>query len=90
MISARQIKAGRALLGRSQQELADKAIVSVKVIARLETGSVDPRMSTITAVQHAMHKAGIEFLAADDVCGEGVRLRSPLGPAKTRSRSRRG
>lgn len=74
MVTARQIRAARALLGWSQQELADKAIVSLNALARLEQGTVDSRISTVNAVQKALTKAGIVFLSADDQ-GEGVRLR---------------
>ena len=73
MITPRQIRAARALLGWSQQDLADRAIVSLNAITRLETGSVDPRVSTLLAVETALTKAGIEFLPAD-LKGEGVRL----------------
>jgi predicted transcriptional regulator len=76
MISPRQIRAARALLGWSQQELADKAIISLNALTRLERGSVDSRLSTLTAVHKALLKAGIEFLPADDR-GEGVRLAHP-------------
>lgn len=76
MITPRQIRAARALLGWSQQQLADKAIVSLNALARLETGNVDSRVSTVSAVQKALAKAGIEFLDADQK-GEGVRLKTP-------------
>ena len=76
MITSRQIRAARALLGWSQQQLADKAIVSLNAVARLEGGVVDSRISTVQAVQEALVKAGIEFLDADQK-GEGVRLKSP-------------
>ena len=76
MITARQIRAARALLSWSQQQLADKAIVSLNAVARLEKGLVDPRVSTMLAIEKALTKAGIEFLAADQK-GEGVRLKSP-------------
>ena len=62
MITARQIRAARALLGWSQQQLADKAIVSLNAVARLEKGIVDSRISTVLAIQKALSKAGIEFL----------------------------
>jgi predicted transcriptional regulator len=75
MITPRQIRAARALLGWSQQELADKAIVSLNAVARLENGAVDSRVSTVSAIQKALSKAGIEFLPSDTK-GEGVRLRS--------------
>jgi predicted transcriptional regulator len=74
MITARQIRAARALLGWSQQDLADKAIVSLNAITRLERGEVDPRLSTVTAVQKAITKAGVELIADDDRKGEGVRM----------------
>jgi predicted transcriptional regulator len=76
MITPRQIKAARALLGWSQQDLADRAIVSLNALVRLETGKVDSRISTLSAVQAALIKAGIEFLSASDK-GEGVRLSEP-------------
>lgn len=76
MITPRQIRAARALLGWSQQQLGDKAIVSLNAVTRLEKGSVDSRSSTIIAIQKALTKAGVEFIAADQK-GEGVRLKSP-------------
>jgi predicted transcriptional regulator len=76
MITSRQIKAARALLGWSQQVLADRAIVSANAVIRLERGTVDSRLSTLTAVQRALRKGGIEFIAADTK-GEGVRLALP-------------
>ncbi|MGU9979867.1 multiprotein-bridging factor 1 family protein [Phreatobacter sp. HK31-P] len=77
MITPRQIRAARALLGWSQQELADRAIVSLNAITRLEKGRVDSRISTLQAVENALVKAGVEFLSASHK-GEGVRLSSPL------------
>jgi len=76
MISARQIRAARALLGWSQQDLADRAIVSLNAVTRIEQGSSDPRVSTMAAIEKALAKAGIEFLPRGDK-GEGVRLKSP-------------
>lgn len=76
MISPRQVRAARGLLGWSQQQLADKAIVSVNAINRLERGQVDPRVSTLTAVEKALGRAGVEFLPAGEK-GEGVRLSRP-------------
>jgi len=78
MITARQIRAARALLGWSQQELADKAIVSTNAVNRLERGLVDSRTSTLAAVQKALIRGGVEFISAD-VKGEGVRLIAPSG-----------
>ncbi len=76
MITARQIRAARALLGWSQQHLADKAIVSFNAVTRIERGEVDPRVSTITSVEKALTDAGVEFVPAGEK-GEGVRLTKP-------------
>jgi transcriptional regulator with XRE-family HTH domain len=78
MITPRQIRAARALLDWSQQDLADKAIVSLNAVTRLERSAVDPRVSTITAVQTALSRAGIEFLSEEANRGEGVRLAKPV------------
>ena len=76
MITPRQIRAARGLLGWSQRELADKAIVSVNAVNRLERGQVDSRLSTLAAVEKALIKGGVEFISAGDK-GEGVRLSKP-------------
>ena len=76
MITPRQVRAARALLGWSQQQLADAAIVSLNAVARLERGEADSRSSTLTAVEKALTQAGIEFLSGGGR-GEGVRLVDP-------------
>ncbi|MBQ1541821.1 MAG: helix-turn-helix domain-containing protein [Caulobacteraceae bacterium] len=76
MVTPRQIRAARALLGWSQQQLADNAIVSLNALIRLERGQVDSRVSTLNAVTRALTKAGVEFIAANEK-GEGVRLTDP-------------
>jgi predicted transcriptional regulator len=74
MITGRQIRAARALLGWSQRRLAEKAVVSENALARLERGQVDSRTSTVNNVEKVLRRAGIEFLPAGGGRGEGVRL----------------
>lgn len=76
MVTPRQVRAARALLGWSQQQLADSAIISLNALIRLERGQVDSRVSTLNAVVRALAKAGVEFIPADTK-GEGVRLSDP-------------
>jgi DNA-binding XRE family transcriptional regulator len=73
MINGRQIQAARALLGWTQQDLADKAVVSVNAVARIERALVDARMSTVESMLRAFAKAGIRFINEDGY--EGVQLR---------------
>ena len=74
MISSRQIRAARALLGWSQQDLADHAILSLNAIKRLEANISDPRISTFQSIKKAMETNGIEFISSTEVKGEGVRI----------------
>ena len=79
MITARQVRAGRALVGWSQKTLSAKASVSIKAITRYETGEADPRVSTLAALERVLIKAGVEFIPADDRRGEGVRMMNAKG-----------
>lgn len=56
------------LLGWSQSDLAKHAEVSITVIARLETGTVDARLSTIVAVLKAFEQNGIAFVEEEGGC----------------------
>jgi len=80
MISARQVKAARALLGWSQRALADRAGVSVGAIVRLERGQSDSYFSTVASVQRVLTEAGVRFTSETDGA-EGVSLIAP-GPGK--------
>jgi predicted transcriptional regulator len=77
MITARQLRAGRALLGWSQQELADRALLSRNAVAQIERGEVDPRTSTLVAARRALEKGCVVFIAASGRQGEGVRAATP-------------
>lgn len=75
MITGRQIQAARALLGWSQEELAERAKIARNTLYNLESGIVDPRTSTVEAVRRTLERAGIEFVT--DAISEGVRLIKP-------------
>ena len=71
----RQIKAARALLGWSQERLAQAAGISVPTIKRLEAqdGQLGGRLETAEKISSALKHAGIEFIA-ENGGGAGVRL----------------
>jgi predicted transcriptional regulator len=75
-VSIRQIKAARALLDWSQEQLALAAAVSVPTIKRLEAqdGTLGGRTETGAKIEAALEKAGIEFID-ENGGGLGVRLR---------------
>lgn len=75
IVTPRQIRAARGLLGWTRTELADRAIVSTTTVADIERGDVSPRVSTLEAIIRVLENAGIEFLRPDrEGRGEGVRL----------------
>lgn len=71
MITARQTRAARALLGWTQETLADKAQVSLTALKRLESSNgLEVFESTRDQVRRALEGNGILFLTTDQ--GEGV------------------
>jgi predicted transcriptional regulator len=54
--------------------LAHKASISAVTLNMIESDSVDPRASTLRAIETVLEKAGIEFTGSESE-GIGVRLR---------------
>jgi predicted transcriptional regulator len=84
VVSVRQIKAARALVGWSQSDLAAESGVSEPTIARLESadGRLGGREATVQRIQAALEEGGIQFIE-ENGGGPGVRLRAS---AKDKSR----
>jgi transcriptional regulator with XRE-family HTH domain len=76
VVTTRQIKAARALLGWSQADLAEKSGVSEPTVARLESmdGELGGRRVTAEKIREAIVRHGVEFID-EDGGGAGVRLR---------------
>lgn len=75
-VSIRQVKAARALLAWSQEQLATEADVSIPTIKRLEAqdGPLGGRSETGSKIRTALEAAGVEFIE-ENGGGPGVRLR---------------
>ena len=66
MLTGRQIREGRALLGLQRNELAARvALVTTATIARAEATDDEPPITTAqaAAIERAFDKAGVEFTA---------------------------
>jgi transcriptional regulator with XRE-family HTH domain len=76
LVTIRQVKAARALLGWSQADLARRSSISEPTIARLEStdGQLGGRQATTEKITRAIEAAGIEFIE-ENGGGPGVRLR---------------
>jgi transcriptional regulator with XRE-family HTH domain len=75
IITARQLRAARKLIGWSQRVLAEKAGLALSAIKRLECGDVDPLLVTSSSIEKAFARTGVEFIPADGHQGEGVRIK---------------
>lgn len=79
MITGAQIRAARALLGWTSQHLAGRSGINYATISRAEQfdGVPSVRAPTLAALQSALERGGIVFLADGDnrPGGPGVRLR---------------
>lgn len=64
MVTIRQIKAARALLGWTQIDMAKKSGVSIPTIERLEgaDGPIGGRQETADKLVSALERSGIVFL----------------------------
>jgi transcriptional regulator with XRE-family HTH domain len=67
MIDSSQIKAAKALIGWSQDRLAEESGISKSAIAKIEAGLNIPREDTLNKLKKAFERGGIEFI------DEGVR-----------------
>jgi len=69
-----QLRAARALVGWSREDLAAATGTTVRTLARLEANETQPRVSTLSRIRSALENAGVEFTNGD---APGVRLRKP-------------
>lgn len=74
-----QLRAARALVGWTRDELAAAAGTTSRTLARLEAGETEARTSTARAIRTALESAGVIFIA-ENGGGPGVRLRKPDSP----------
>jgi hypothetical protein len=75
-LTSSQIRAGRALLKWSANDLARAAALGVNTVRRAENAEEETSMTAANdlAVRHAMESAGVEFID-ENGGGPGVRLR---------------
>ena len=74
MTTPEQIRAGRALKGLSQADLADLTGKTTKTIRRAETDASLVAADTVSAIRAALESAGVIFIE-ENGAGPGVRLK---------------
>ncbi|MDC9808424.1 MULTISPECIES: helix-turn-helix transcriptional regulator [Rhizobium] len=79
VIDASQVKAARALIGMTQEELAKAAGLSGQTVKRMESiGTERSSAGNVLLVQKALEAAGVQFIP-ENGGGAGVRLSKPKG-----------
>ncbi|MBM7048443.1 helix-turn-helix transcriptional regulator [Rhizobium lusitanum] len=68
-----QIRAARALIDWTREDLARASGVTVRTLARIETSQTIPRDTTLKLLSAALEAAGVEFIP-ENGGGAGVRL----------------
>ncbi len=61
MVTREQCSAARGLLGWSQADLAESALIGIVTVRQFETGAHEPRRLTLYAIRRAFEAAGVEF-----------------------------
>src|SRR5215217_7142512 len=84
MLTAAQLRAGRALLGLDQRRLAELSGLSVPTIQRMEAsdGVIRGNVDSLMKVAAAIAAAGVELIGEEAVSeggGRGVRLKGKCG-----------
>jgi transcriptional regulator with XRE-family HTH domain len=74
MVNGEQIRAARAWLGWTQDELSERSRVSKQSITRFESGVSVPYERTIRDLARVLEDAGVEFLF-EGSRGVGLRVR---------------
>jgi len=77
-ITGAQIRAARALLRWSAEDLASAASVGIATVRRAEAedGIPSTTIANLIAIRHALEAAGVKFLS-ENGDGPGVRLARP-------------
>jgi DNA-binding XRE family transcriptional regulator len=84
MLNKEQLKAARAWLGLSQNEVAKLSKVASKTIKNFERGASVPYERTLRDIQKSLEELGIEFVFDG---GEGVGIHIRRSEAKRAPKS---
>jgi transcriptional regulator with XRE-family HTH domain len=82
MLIPAQLRAARALVDWSREQLAEKSGTSAYTIKGFEARGTDAKQGTVHRWRRALEAVGVEFTDQTDIVGPGVRFRKPVAEAK--------
>ncbi|TPL00719.1 helix-turn-helix transcriptional regulator [Mesorhizobium sp. B2-4-14] len=71
----RALRAARALVNLSQEQVAERAGVSRRTVVRIESGGKGIALDAVEKLRLAFEREGVEFLPSTPERGPGVALR---------------
>lgn len=78
LVLVSQIRAARALIGWSQEDLASASGIGLSTIKDFEAGRRDLASTSVSALRDALVKSGVQFIPLNKTAGPGVRLESEI------------
>src|SRR5688572_20797275 len=75
VLTPAQLRAARALLGWSREDLADKSGVGANTTKDFEINDSNPKLRTVQMWMRSLEQAGVIFLNETEADGPGVRLK---------------
>lgn len=75
MLTPAQLRAARALIGWSREDLATQSGVGANTTKDFEINGSDPKLGTVLKWRRALETAGVEFIDETATGGPGVRLK---------------
>ena len=79
MLLPAQLRAARALLSWSREDLAERSGIGAGTIKDFEVEKSDPKQGTVHKWRRAFEAAGVEFTDETETSGPGVRLKKQAG-----------
>jgi ribosome-binding protein aMBF1 (putative translation factor) len=75
VLTPAQLRAARAILGWSREDLAVKSGGGAETVKNFELRGSDPKLGTVQKWKRALEAAGVAFLDETETDGPGVRLK---------------
>jgi transcriptional regulator with XRE-family HTH domain len=82
VLTPAQLRAARALLGWSREDLAASSGVGVNTTKDFEINNSNPKLETVRKWKRSLEAAGVTFQEETDTEGPGVRLKKKAGKSK--------
>jgi transcriptional regulator with XRE-family HTH domain len=75
VLTPAQLRAARALIGWSREDLAEASGVGVNTTKDFEINDSNPKLETVRKWKRALEQAGVTFIEESETDGPGVRLK---------------